>query len=194
MITLLTGSVWAKPEIWRDPSVFRINKEPAHAEFIEYTSRQDALKPLDLENPWSSSVYQSLNGQWDFNWYANLDDIPADWNQLETKVSKWNKIPVPGSWQTYGYDRLYYINFPLPFFFDYEKGGAPREEFRGKAKEKNTAIGFVPKDVVSVGCYRKWLDVSSEQLTKRVILRIGAVEAGVSVYVNGTEQPYPGRV
>ena len=60
ILTLLTGYVSAQPEIWRDPSVFRINKEAAHAEYTEYTSRDDALKPLNLENPWNSSVYQSL--------------------------------------------------------------------------------------------------------------------------------------
>ena len=63
---------------------------------------------------------QSLNGDWDFNWYANLDQVPADWHQPKTKIATWDNIPVPGCWQTYGFDRQFYLNTQLPFFYEYD--------------------------------------------------------------------------
>ncbi|HEY5621889.1 MAG TPA: glycoside hydrolase family 2 TIM barrel-domain containing protein, partial [Pontiella sp.] len=178
-------------EKWRNPEVFRINKEPAHAEFIVYADRAEAVKPLDLSNPWNSSAYQSLNGDWTFNWYPNPAAVPADWAEPETSVAEWGQIPVPGSWQTYGYDRLYYVNTRLPFWyiFDWQKKTQPGFETQ-KDREAMAVKGFVPEETVSIGCYRKSINLSEEQLQQRVILRIGAVEAGVGVFVNGQEIAY----
>lgn len=178
-----TGAVSAS-EIWRDPSIFRVNKEVAHAEFTVYANRADALQPLDLVNPWHSEFYRSLNGPWDFNWYNSVPAVPADWNQPESSVKEWDSIPVPGCWQTAGYDRFYYLNIYIPFQFDWSTGeDAPG--FRGEEAELSKTTGFIPDDAQRVGCYRKWVDLSEADLENRTLLRIGAVEAGVQVYVNG---------
>ena len=192
LLMSLSLSLSAQTEKWRDPTVFRINKDAAHAEFTVHAERSDALKPLDLANPWNSDAYLSLNGEWDFNWYPLLKKVPADWYATDSEVKQWNQIPVPGSWQTHGFDRLYYVNHPQPFFFDYEENnGKPRSEFSSKQNIEASAIaGFIPEETVSIGCYRKWVDLSAERLQERVVLRIGAVEAGVSVFVNGQEVGY----
>lgn len=184
-----TGSA----EIWRDPQVFRINKEPAHAEFTIHAAREQAIQPVDLEFPWSGAQYQSLNGRWDFNWYPRTDAVPEGWFLPDSPVGEWDSIPVPGSWQTYGFDRLYYLNWMLPFFYDFESGEQDlRDEFKGGKPVNREAVeaGYVPADVNAVGCYRRWVDIPEDRLRERVILRIGAVEAGVQVYVNGREAGY----
>ena len=185
-------TISAQPEKWRDPTVYRINKEAAHAELTMHADRTEALKPLDIANPWSSDAhYLSLNGEWEFNWYPLIKKVPADWHSPVTTVNKWDTMPVPGVWQSNGYDRLYYVNHPQPFFFDYEKNGKPRPEFNGRKNVMaRAAKGFIPEETVTIGCYRKWVELPAERLNERVVLRIGAVEAGVSVFVNGQEVGY----
>ncbi|MDZ8117056.1 glycoside hydrolase family 2 TIM barrel-domain containing protein [Pontiella agarivorans] len=181
---------WAgASEIWRDPTVFRVNKEKAHAEFTVYANRADALKPLDLSNPWNSEFYRSLNGEWDFNWYKQVDAVPKGWNQPEASLKDWTSIPVPGTWQRAGFDRFYYLNIFIPFEFDWSTGErAPG--FRDDEIEQSKAAGFIPDDAQRVGVYRKWVELSEEDLERRVLLRIGAVEAGVQLYVNGAVVGY----
>jgi beta-galactosidase len=190
-ILFAVSAIAVHAERWRNPEVFRVNKEAAHAEFVIFSDRASAVAPLDISNPWSGACYQSLNGEWDFNWYSNPGVVPEDWFAPEF-AGDWGMIPVPGSWQTYGYDRLYYVNTTLPFFYRYDqKNGTGRPEFSGKEATDASAIaGFVPEDAVSVGCYRKWIDLSEERLSQRIVLRVGAAEAGLAVFVNGNEVGY----
>ncbi len=169
-------------EVWSNCETFRVNKEAAHAEFTIHSSREEATKPLDLENPWSSDAYQSLNGTWDFNWYHNWQDVPKDWNQPKTTVSSWKTIPVPGTWQMNGFDRLYYMNTRMPFEYNEDAS----KEIEGWSAE----TGAIPEETQRIGCYRKWIEMSAERLSQRVVLRIGAVEAGIKVFVNGKEVGY----
>jgi beta-galactosidase len=177
-------------EVWRDSTVFRINKEPARAEFTLHDSREAALKPLDLSNPWNSRSYMSLNGTWDFNWYGRPDAVPVDWYQAKGGVKKWDSIAVPGTWQGAGFDRLYYLNVTMPFEYDWSNNAERRPEFNKENIEKARRFGFIPDDAQTVGCYRKWVDLSAEQLKGRTVLRIGAAEAGLKVFVNDREVGY----
>ncbi len=177
-------------EVWRDSTVFRINKEPARAEFTLHDSHEAALKPLDLSNPWNSRSYMSLNGTWDFNWYGRPDAVPTDWHKAKGGVKKWNSIAVPGTWQGAGFDRLYYLNVTMPFEYDWSNNAERRPEFSKENIEKARRFGFIPDDAQTVGCYRKWVDLSAEQLKGRTVLRIGAAEAGLKVFVNDREVGY----
>jgi len=177
-------------EVWRDSSVFRMHKEPARAEFTLHDSREAALKPLDLSNPWNSSCYLSLNGKWDFNWYGHPDAVPADWHEASGSVKAWNSIPVPGTWQGAGFDRLYYLNVTMPFEYDWDNNAERRPEFSKENIESARRFGFIPDDAQTVGCYRRWVDLSAGQLQGRVVLRIGSAEAGLKVFVNGREAGY----
>ncbi|WP_168442428.1 glycoside hydrolase family 2 TIM barrel-domain containing protein [Pontiella desulfatans] len=187
LLGLIAAGVDAQ-EHWRNPEIFRVNKEPAHAEFIVCDGRADAILPLDISNPWNRSAYQSLNGEWEFNWYSSVDKVPADWSN----AAEWGTIPVPGCWQTYGHDRLYYTNTEQPFWFNYNNpGGKWQENFSGREELMASARkGFLNTKDVSAGCYRKWVDVPAERLDGRVVLRIGGVEAGIGIYVNGKEVGY----
>ncbi len=188
LVILLCGGInLMGAEMWRDPTVFRINKSEPHAEFTIHESAEAAKYRFNPEEPWQGEAYQILNGLWGFNWYPSLDQVPDGWHTKEAS-GEWGSIPVPGAWQSYGYDKLYYTNTTLPFFFDYAApDGAGKEGFENKAAWAARAIeGFVPKKDVSVGCYRKWVSIpSGKSDNKRVIFRVGAAEAGLELYVNG---------
>lgn len=56
--------------------------------------------------PENDGAYMSLNGMWDFDFYArDFDDVPE----------KSGTIDVPSCWQTRGYERPYYTNVTYPF-------------------------------------------------------------------------------
>ena len=55
---------------WENPAVFDIGKERPHATFIPFPDVATALSSPRHESPW----YQSLNGQWSYDWVRQ----PAD--------------------------------------------------------------------------------------------------------------------
>ncbi|MFI3288250.1 MAG: glycoside hydrolase family 2 TIM barrel-domain containing protein [Rikenellaceae bacterium] len=184
------AAIAAEPEKWRNATIFEINKEDPHAEFTSYLTRDDAIQPLNLENPWHSEFYRSLNGVWNFNWYPTIDAVPEDWFLIDSPVKDWGEIPVPGTWQIYGYDTLCYTS-PRTLFVHEKNLKDMREIFKGEVGEHSKDMGYVPTDLQTAGCYRKWIEISDSELKSgSVILRIGAVEAGVELYINGKEVAY----
>ena len=90
---------------------------------------ENRLKPISYYIPGGKSEYHLLNGEWDFAYFARDIDVPAH-------IEKWDKIPVPGCWQLYGYDNPNYtnINYPypcdLPYVPDDNPCGVYRRTFR----------------------------------------------------------------
>ncbi|MFI3259793.1 MAG: glycoside hydrolase family 2 TIM barrel-domain containing protein [Rikenellaceae bacterium] len=179
----------AETERWRNSEIFEINREAAHAEFTTYPTRAAALQPLNLENPWCSDFYRSLNGVWDFNWYADVDAVPEGWYLPDSGLKRWDKIPVPGCWQANGFDDLMYTS-SREYIVHEKNMEQMRPEFKGEQMDKSLNQGYIPTEIQRVGCYRQWVDVSADELTPSVIFRVGAVEAAVELYVNGEEVGY----
>ncbi|SVD68356.1 uncharacterized protein METZ01_LOCUS421210, partial [marine metagenome] len=95
------------PEI-ENPAVVEINKMPARATFFTYESKALA-KANDLSQ---SKYYQSLNGDWQFNWVRDPADRPMDFYKTDFDDSGWNEIPVPANWEINGYGVPIYLNHP----------------------------------------------------------------------------------
>ncbi|RGE47671.1 beta-galactosidase [Mannheimia granulomatis] len=97
------------PNYYQDPNLLHLNTTPHHAYFIPFAKGQT---PNQLTRE-ESAYFTSLNGEWDFNFYASHHDLPEDF--LTTDFA--HKIPVPSNWQTQGFDAHQYtnINYPIPF-------------------------------------------------------------------------------
>ena len=52
--------------------------------------------------PENSIYWQSLNGNWKFNWAADPDSRPKDFYRPDFDVTAWDNIPVPSSWGIHG--------------------------------------------------------------------------------------------
>lgn len=151
---------------WKDEHIFRINKEPAHAWFIPYTSAESAA----THDPENSDDYQSLNGMWKFHWCKNPGETITSFEDRKFNDASWNEIPVPGDWQMYGYDYPIYTNIQYPF----KDWGM---NIDGSAK--------VPEDFNPTGLYRRTFTVPADWSQKQVYIHFGAVNSAFYLYING---------
>lgn len=99
MSAYLTNAFAQNSNDWENPLVFAINKEKSRPISLPYPSEQ-----LAIENDYKSSIYyQSLNGKWNFQWFAKIGDIPDGFYKEKFNASTWNNMPVPGNWEFNGF-------------------------------------------------------------------------------------------
>jgi beta-galactosidase len=150
-----------------DPSVVEINKMPPHvAAFpFENMGKARSMKPS------SSRWYQSLNGQWKFQWTRDPAQRPIDFFKEDFDDSRWTDFPVPANWEVNGYGIPIYVNHPYEFT---KKPNPPQ----------------VPTDYNPVGSYRKTFDLGEDWLDRQVIIHLGAVKSAFFIWVNGQKVGY----
>ena len=155
------------PHDWENPAVLGINKLPYHA----------TLQLPSLEKECKEIV--SLDGQWYFHWSRQPDERPVNFFQEDYDVSQWDKIAVPGNWQTQGYGTPIYININYPF-----------------VRNRPSVTSEPPKDWTAyenrnpVGSYVTFVDVTEEMLKNNLILHFGGVHSAMYLWVNGQKVGY----
>ena len=140
-----------------DLQVNEINRLPVHTSFMAY----------DTDAP-QSNRYLSLDGNWKFNWVANLDQRPTDFWRLDLDDSSWATMPVPGMWELNGYGDPVYVNIGFPWR-DNWKNDPPR----------------VPVQDNHVGTYRRHITLPADWKGKQVIAHFGSVTSNINLWVNG---------
>jgi len=151
------------------------NKEPAHASFTSFNSRDNALNN-------SPKYYKSLNGIWKFNWVKNPKDRPTQFMNQNFDVSTWNDIKVPSNWEVEGFGVPIYVNHQYEFT-DYKAMIADDMELVDRVYPKNP--GDVPDNYNPVGTYRRDFTIEKNWNEKEIFLHIGAMKAGGFVWLNG---------
>ncbi len=165
---LLTLHVQAQPAAdWENPDVLGINKLPYHAT-LQLPSREKECKEI-----------VSLDGQWLFHWSRNPEERPKDFWREDYDVSQWDKITVPGNWQTQGYGTPIYININYPFVKD-----------RPKVTTEPPRDWTAYENRNPVGSYARFFDVTKEMLSRNLILHFGGVHSAFYVWVNGQRVGY----
>ncbi|MCR3693621.1 MULTISPECIES: beta-galactosidase [Citrobacter] len=93
---------------WENPGVTQLNRLEAHPPFCSWRSADDARTNQH------SSQLRSLNGQWQFSWFAAPEAVPESW--LTSDLPQADIINVPSNWQMDGYDAPIYTNvtYPIP--------------------------------------------------------------------------------
>ena len=166
LAAFISASAQTTPD-WENPSVLSINKLPYHA-------------TLPLPSKWKEcKEIVSLDGQWQFHWSRNPEERPADFYREDYDVSNWNKITVPGNWQTQGYGTPIYTNIEYPF-----------------VRNRPSVTTEPPSDWTAyenrnpVGSYVTFIDVSEEMLKQNLILHFGGVHSAFYVWINGQKVGY----
>ncbi|MDD2645457.1 MAG: glycoside hydrolase family 2 TIM barrel-domain containing protein [Bacteroides sp.] len=165
---------------WEDETLFAINKEYGRATAIPYVSSQSLMADEHYMTPWkesTSTFYQSLNGNWKFNWVKQPSERPVDFYKKDYDVSSWKEIPVPSNWEMLGYGTPIYTNYTYPF-----KNNPPLiQSQRGYTNEKEPN---------PVGSYRRSFILPDDWGDKEVFLHFDGVYSGMYIWVNGEKVGY----
>ena len=156
---------FAQNREWEDLSVFTLNTEYPHATFYPFQSEEESLKDDLTKN----NLYKSLNGEWDFKLYQNIDQVPQDFFKNKSVIKKWNKIPVPANWQFHTDDFPVYTNIIYPY-------------------EINPP--FMPKDYNPIGIYYKQFKLDSNWNSKEIFIHFGGVNSAFYLWINGKKVGY----
>ena len=156
---------------WQHIDAFRLGQIDPHTCVVPYANGNDAFSQISDQRYKDSPWYLDLNGSWDFRWSAGPDVRPQDFYKADYKSDGWDKINVPGNWQTQGYGTKVYVNIPYEF-------ASPYYNF-----EKNPP--YVPVDSNEVGSYRRVFSVPADWKDRRTVLCLEGVSSFYYVWVNG---------
>lgn len=150
---------WMNPE-WENPEIFQINREEPTATFYRYLSEENALKNDSWEN---STLYQSLNGTWDFYFAERPEERPADFYYEGFDTRGWDQINVPSNWEIEGFGIPFYTNFVYMF--------PPNPP-------------HIPHEMNNVGSYQREFVINDDWDGKEIYLHFEGVSGAMYVWIN----------
>ncbi len=150
---------------WNDLNVLQQNREQPHATMMVYPDAAGAMKYDRTTSPW----FQSLNGEWKFNWVKNPAARPVDFYKTDFDASEWKTIPVPSNWQMHGYGLPIYTNIKYPF-------------------PKNPP--HIDPTWNPVGSYLREFSVPEDWDGREVYITFDGVEAAFYLWINGEKVGY----
>lgn len=156
---------------WQQITAFRQGQLDAHECVVPYASTADALTNIADQRFDQSPWYMSLNGTWDFKWSESPSGRPLDFYKPDASVAGWDKIQVPGNWQTQGFGTKVYVN--------------ERYEFDGKFYDFKKNPPLVPEEHNEVGCYRRTFTIPADWRDRRTVLCLEGASSFYYVWVNG---------
>ena len=143
-----------------DPTVTGSGRLPARGRFVPYPDIDSAR--AGQGSPW----WASLDGTWRFELLDSPYDLTEAMVEASADDSGWATIDVPGAWtlQPAGErDRPHYTNVIMPF--ELEPPAVP--------------------ELNPTGVYRRTVTVPRAWKGRRVVLRVGAAESLLQVWVDG---------
>ena len=169
---------------WQSPQELSLNKEYPHAWFFSFTDEESARKVL----PENSSLWQSLDGDWKFNWAPTPEERPVDFHLENYDDSAWDDIPVPSNWNIIGlqedgsqkYGTPIYVNMNVPFYHENKDGDWRLGVMRTPPENWTT---FKCRN--EVGSYRRTFTVPEEWEGDRIYVNFYGVDSFFYLWING---------
>lgn len=174
IFALIASPLFSKNH-WEDETIIGINKEDSRATFIPFSSTKEALS----SNPKESSLYQSLNGSWKFNWVKEPSLRPKDFYKDEYDTSKWDTIKVPSIWQMKGYGIPVYSNWIYPH--------APLPPKIMSSVPRSYTKHQLPNPV---GSYKREFTIPKSWKEKQIFIHFAGVQSAFYLWINGKEVGY----
>ena len=162
---LLSSVAMSQQPDWNNPKVLQVNTEAPHATMLAYPNQEAALQ----NDPTTLDWFQSLNGEWKFNWAKNPADRPTTFYQTDFDASQWATIPVPSNWQRQGFGTPLYTNIIYPFPKD-----APN----------------IPADDNPVGSYLRKFEIPDDWDGRKTFLTFDGVNSAFYLWINGEKVGY----
>lgn len=160
----LLGQSQEPPAFWENEFKNEHNREAMHATYFAYENKQLALQDVMQ----SSKYFQSLDGNWKFNWVDKPSNRPLGFWKTNYDDSHWVNFKVPATWELNGYGIPIYTN--IRYDFDYLIKPNPPH---------------VPEQYNPVGSYRREIMVDKNWKGKDIYIQFGAVRSCFYLWVNG---------
>lgn len=144
---------------WENPLLVDQGKEKGHVTFMLFDSEKDAMEDDYSKSPY----YQSLNGQWKFNYVDRHADRIKDFYRTDLNDGGWANLTVPSNWELNGFGVPIYTNITYPH------------------PKTPPFIG----DNNPVGTYRKAFDIPKSWENRETLLHFGSISGCAFIYVNG---------
>lgn len=176
-LSFLTVTLFGQKQDWENQYITGINKKEARSSFFHFENRAIALL-RDFKN---SENYQSLNGNWKFNWSKNPESRPADFYKATFNDADWKSIPVPANWQLHGYGIPIYVNHP----YEFADKRTPITEMKDGPNPPQ-----IPHDYNPVGSYRHSFHIPENWSEKNITIYLGAVSSAFYLWINGEKVGY----
>ncbi|HRX78814.1 MAG TPA: glycoside hydrolase family 2 TIM barrel-domain containing protein, partial [Pirellulaceae bacterium] len=176
LCTMIGTPILAQAPDWENEQVIGRNKLPGRVDSLPFPTSESAVANDRSSSDW----YQSLNGEWNFHWSPEPAMRPGAFYSSEFDDTAWDKLPVPGCWQMYGYGIPVYTNATYPFKKDEPRVmGEPENKDWTSYKWRN-----------QVGSYRRKFTVPAEWQQRRVIMHFEGVDSAFYLWVNGKQVGY----
>lgn len=165
---LLPGSTLAQTaHDWENHHVLQINREPARAAFIPFTTQM-------------GDCSMCLDGTWKFRWTPVPDERIVDFFQTGFNDESWTDFPVPANWEVNGYGTPIYVSAGYPFKIDPPRVmGEPKADYT-TYKERNPVGQYRRSFALPVGWEAKG----------QTFLRFEGVMSAFYVWINGERVGY----
>lgn len=165
---------------WENETIFAINKEPGHTTYVPFPSLESLQKSPSYRKAWirpESPRYQLLNGNWKFNWVKQPSERPMDFYKTNYDVSSWKEIPVPASWEMFGYGTPIYTNVTYP-----HRNNPPFIQ-----PQKGYTIVDEPNPV---GSYRRDFNIPDNWKGSEIFIHFDGLYSAMYLWVNGKKVGY----
>lgn len=165
---------------WENELIFAVNKEPGHATYTVFPTVSALQADASFNQPWvlpKSAYYQSLNGNWKFNWVKQPSERPVNFYKTSYDVSGWKEVPVPSNWEMHGYGTPIYTNITYP-----HKNNPPLIQ-----SQKGYTNETEPNPV---GSYRRDFTIPDSWDGQEIFLHFDGVYSGFYLWVNGKKVGY----
>ncbi len=169
---------------WQSPDSLSYNKLQPHAWFFNFKNVDEALGVL----PENSSYWQSLNGEWQFNWASNPDVRPKNFYETTYDASGWDKVTVPMNWNVEGIQKDGSLKYGVPVYSNQRvifKHSVAVGDWKGGVMREAPKDWVAYKDKNEVGSYRRTFTVPEDWDGRKVILNFDGVDSFFYLYVNG---------
>lgn len=170
---------------WESPELLAYNKQQPRAYFFSFASVENARKVL----PENSIYYQSLNGDWKFNWVNTPEKRPKEFYRSDYDVSEWDNIAVPGCWNVQGilpdgsmkYGVPVYVNQPVIF-----QHKVAVDDWRGGVMRTPPEHWTTYKDRNEVGSYRRTFTIPDNWNGREIYINFDGVDSFFYLWINGS--------
>lgn len=163
ILPLAAQTVNLKPH--ENLQIYSVNKLPARATSVSYSSTQAALSQARDANS-----YQSLNGVWKFKFAPRVDQLPQGFESATQEIEQWDDIKVPYCIERQGYGQAIYTNEQYPFDYNPPFISGINDNY--------------------CGIYARDIEIPTSWSGKRIVLRFDGVHTGYYLYVNGVFAGY----